>query len=112
MKANFRFFDLDARKELEGIGQFFPNWRSSKEENVVILSPHDDDGILGAGYAILASLAQGAHVRVVIFNRGDAGYSNASEKATIVETRRHETTAAYRALGIPPEHLLRLELPD
>jgi hypothetical protein len=112
MKGNFRFFDLDARKELEGIGQFFPNWRSSKEENVVVLSPHDDDGILGAGYAILASISQGAHVHVVIFNRGDAGYSKASEKATIVETRKLETTSAYRALGIPPERIFRLELPD
>jgi hypothetical protein len=112
MKGNFRFFDLDARRELEGIGQFFPDWRSSKEENVVIFSPHDDDGILGAGYAILASLSQGAHVHVVIFNRGDAGYSNVSDKTTIVETRKHETAAAYRSLGVPPERVLRLELPD
>nr|MDO8084204.1 PIG-L family deacetylase [Candidatus Sigynarchaeum springense] len=112
MSLDFHFFDLDARREMAGIGEFFPKWRSSNEEAVVILSPHDDDAILGAGYAILASLSQDARVRVVIFHKGDAGYSSASEKATIVETRKHETEAAYRALGIPPEHLLRLELPD
>ncbi len=112
MNRDFRFFDLDARRELADIGQFFPDWRAMKEEHVVILSPHDDDAILGAGYAILASLFQGAHVHIVIFHKGDAGYSIAADKATIVETRKHETTAAYRALGIPPEHLLRLELPD
>ncbi|MEX2682520.1 MAG: PIG-L deacetylase family protein [Candidatus Sigynarchaeota archaeon] len=112
MSLDFRFFDLDARRELAGISEFFPNWRSPKEETVVILSPHDDDAILGAGYAILASLAQGARVRIVIFHRGDAGYSTESEKSTIVGTRKRETEAAYRVLGISPEYLLRLELPD
>ncbi len=112
MSRDFRFFDLDARRELASIGQFFPNWSTSNEENVVIFSPHDDDAILGAGYAILASISQGARVHIVIFQKGDAGYSKVSEKATIVETRKHETEAAYRALGVPPEHILRLELPD
>ncbi|MBN2152924.1 MAG: PIG-L family deacetylase [Candidatus Lokiarchaeota archaeon] len=112
MNRDFRFFDLDARRELAGIGGFFPGWRARDEENVVVFSPHDDDAILGAGYAMLASLSHGASVHVVIFHKGDAGYSHASEKATIVETRKQETEAAYRALGIPPERLLRLELPD
>ncbi|NMC07700.1 MAG: PIG-L family deacetylase [Candidatus Lokiarchaeota archaeon] len=112
MTSHFRFLDLDARRELDGIDQFFPEWRVGKEENVVVLSPHDDDGILGAGYAILASLSQGAQVHVVIFHKGDAGYSIPSDKESIVETRKHETVKAYRTLGIQPEHVLRLEVPD
>jgi hypothetical protein len=112
MNRGFRFFDLDTKKELQGIRQFFPHWRASEGENVVIFSPHDDDAILGASYVMLASLAENAQVHVVIFHKGDAGYSNVTDKATIVGIRARETEAAYRTLGIPPERVLRLELPD
>ena len=78
----------------------------------MVFSPHDDDGILGAGYAILAALANGAQVYVAIFCDGWAGYSTPEESATIVEQRRRETVAAYGALGIPEEHIVRFDYPD
>ena len=89
----------------------FPGWQVG-EERVLVFSPHDDDGILGAGYAILAALAGGADVYVAIFCDGWAGYSTPEEAATIVERRRGETVAAYGALGIPEDHIVRFDYPD
>ncbi len=89
----------------------FPDWQAG-EERVVVFSPHDDDGILGAGYAILAALADGAEVYVAIFCDGWAGYSTPEEAATIVERRREETVAAYGDLGIPEDHIVRFDYPD
>lgn len=39
----------------------FPGWEA-EDEHVAVISPHDDDGLLGAGYAILAALANEAEV--------------------------------------------------
>lgn len=39
----------------------FPGWEA-EDEHVAVISAHDDDGLLGAGYAILAVLANEAEV--------------------------------------------------
>lgn len=111
MNPAFRFFDLDARAELQGIEALFGDWIAG-EESIVIFSPHDDDALLGAGYLILAGLAAGARVHVVIFHKGDAGYSDATFKSIIVETRKVETAAAYAVLGLDDSSITRLDLPD
>ena len=76
------------------------------------MSPHDDDAIIGAGYAMLAAKEAGADVYVVIFCRGDAGYSTVEEKTTIEEVRTKETYDCYERLGIPHDHILRMNFPD
>lgn len=92
------------------INTIFPNF--GQQEVLAVMSPHDDDAILGAGYAILAAQQAGAEVYIVIFCRGDAGYSILAEKATIEHTRQVETDDCYLRLGIPKDHILRLNFPD
>ncbi len=107
----FRYYDLRRRTRSADIGLLFPGWRSG-DERVLILCPHDDDGILGAGYALLAAASSGAEVHVAIFCDGWAGYSRPEEAATIVATRRQEAVAAYREMGLGPEQIHRFDYPD
>lgn len=92
------------------INLLFPDF--GKEEVLAVMSPHDDDAIIGAGYAILAAQKAGAEVYIVIFCRGDAGYSTVGEKETIEDVRAAETVACYSRLGIPESRILRMNYPD
>jgi len=51
-------------------------------------------------------------VYVVIFCRGDAGYSTVEEKDTIEAVRQRETVECYGRLGVPEDHILRMNYPD
>jgi LmbE family N-acetylglucosaminyl deacetylase len=104
------FVDFGTGERGGDIGLLFPGWR--KGEAVAFLSPHDDDAVLGAGYLIRAVKKAGGLPFILIFCRGDAGYSSAREKKSIVARRRREAYAAYDALGVPPEDVIRFERPD
>ncbi|MBE7030485.1 MAG: PIG-L family deacetylase [Ruminococcaceae bacterium] len=106
----FQYFDVDKRTLSEDISALFPDF--GKEEVLAVMSPHDDDAIIGAGYAMLAAQKAGAEVYVVIFCRGDAGYSTIAEKETIEQVRMEETYDCYARMGIDKEHILRLNFPD
>ncbi len=73
----------------------FPDWRPG-DEHVVVLSPHDDDALLGAGYLILAALANGAKVSAVIFCDGRAGYSAPAGREAGVEVQCGEREEGRR----------------
>jgi len=107
----FVFYDLQGKVRSDSIDLLFPGWRGD-DEVVAVLSPHDDDAILGAGYLILAAQSFGAEVYVLIFCDGRAGYSFPEERETIVERRRRETVEAYSVLGIPQERVVRFDRPD
>ena len=107
----FTYYNLRRRTSSPDIDLLFPGWQSGNER-VVVLSPHDDDGVLGAGYLMLAALANGAQVYLVVFCDGWAGYSTPAEKASILARRRRETVEAYRLLGLDEEHILRFDYPD
>ena len=104
------FVDFRASARGKDIGVLFPGWTAG--ERVAFFSPHDDDVALGAGYLVLAVLAAGGIAEVIIFCRGDAGYSTVEEKETIVATRRAEALAAYNLLGIPSDNIHFFGLPD
>lgn len=106
----FTYCDTNTRQRTDDIGLLFPGFGS--DEVLVVMSPHDDDAIIGAGYAMLAAQAAGAEVYVMIFCRGDAGYSTVEEKATIEQVRQKETDGCYGRLGIPADHIIRLNFPD
>jgi len=57
-------------------------------------------------------VADGAQVFVTIACNGHCGYSTPEEKDTIVDRRREEAYLGYEVLGVPRDHILRLELPD
>ena len=107
----FRYYDLRAGRCSEDIALLFPEWRVG-DERIAIFSPHDDDAILGAGYALLAARAAGAEVYVFIFSDGRGGYSTAAEKDSITGRRRAESVKAYAALGIAESHIVRFDYPD
>lgn len=102
--------DVDARKwgTLETL---FPGWKGA-EESVCVFSPHDDDAILGCGYAMRAALDAGARVTVIVVCDGGCGYSTPAEKDGIVERRQRETLECYGEFGIPEGDVLFLGFPD
>lgn len=107
----FEYYDLRKRTKSASIDAVFPGWEG-ENETIAVFSPHDDDGILGAGYAILAALENKAEVYVFVFCDGRAGYSAVSQKNGIVKTRKKETDRAYRVLGIEKGNIIRFDLPD
>jgi len=111
MIDEYRFYDLRRGMGSPDISMLFPEWQDG-HERVLILSPHDDDALLGAGYAMLACQARGAEVHVCIFCDGRAGYSRPDQRETIVATRRSETLRAYSSLGLAKEQIHALGYPD
>jgi LmbE family N-acetylglucosaminyl deacetylase len=107
----FQFYDLRRRMGSPHIEMLFPAWQAERER-VMVFSPHDDDALLGAGYAIAACQAQGVDVHIAIFCDGSAGYSRPEDRHTIVKTRRVEAQAAYARLGVSAERLHWLAYPD
>jgi len=105
------FLDLGAGLKSRTPDPLFPGWTPGSER-VVIFSPHDDDALLGAGYLILAVLEESARVELVVFCDGRAGYSRVEERDTIVGWRKEECRRAYGRLGLPPDAITRLDLPD
>jgi LmbE family N-acetylglucosaminyl deacetylase len=105
-----RFIDFAASRESRRIDLLFPGWR--RGETVAFLSPHDDDVVLGAGYLVQAVRAAGGVPLVVVFCRGDAGYSRVEAKRAIVRVRRAEAKAAYATLGVARADLEFLGVPD
>ena len=106
----FAYADLNNGTVTGDIQMLFPDF--GKDEVLLIMSPHDDDAVIGAGYAMLAAKAAGADVYVMIFCRGDAGYSTVEEKSTIEEVRARETIDCYARMGIAADHIIRLNFPD
>lgn len=106
----FTYCNTDTNAVSQSIDQLFPGFGT--DEVLAVMSPHDDDAILGAGYAMLAAQQAGAQVYVVIFCRGDAGYSTVEEKDTIEEVRARETVECYSRLGVAADHILRMGFPD
>jgi len=104
------FVDFGTGARGGDIGILFPGWK--KGEAVAFLSPHDDDAALGAGYLLRSVKLAGGRPLVLVFCKGDAGYSKAEEKRSIVARRRREAVEAYGLLGVPPEDIHFFGRPD
>ena len=104
------FIDFPALARGQSLDLIFPGW--AEGERVAFYSPHDDDAALGAGYLIQAVLAQGGRPFVLVFCRGDAGYSTVEGKPAIVALRKQETLRAYAELGVAGTDILHLSAPD
>jgi hypothetical protein len=105
------YYDLARHLASRNIDLLFPNWRAG-DERVLVLSPHDDDALLGAGYAMHACQAEGAEVYVCILCDGRAGYSLVEERDNIVQVRVQESLRAYAAVGLDAQHVVHLGYPD
>jgi hypothetical protein len=107
---SFVFHDF-TRSARGGIELLWPEFAGAAE-SVAVISPHDDDALLGAGYLMLALREIGAAVRVLIVCDGRGGYSRVEDKAGMVERRKQEAAAAYHDLGLGPDDLAWLDIPD
>jgi LmbE family N-acetylglucosaminyl deacetylase len=92
-------------------------------DRIVIVAPHPDDEVLGAGGAIQQALAVGADVRVIYLTNGDHNqiafklynrslFLRPRQYLAFGERRRAEATAATGTLGLPADHLTFLGYPD
>lgn len=104
------FVDFTKLLKRGRIDLVFPGWK--KGEPVAFFSPHDDDAVLGAGYLILATVRSGGVPAVIVFCRGDAGYSTPAEKKSIVQRRKKEAIRAYGALGVREKDIHFFSIPD
>ena len=109
--SSFVYYDLDKGIRSTDISLIFDDW-SGEDERIAVLSPHDDDALLGAGYLLLAAMSEGCEPYVLIFCDGRGGYSSIDEKDKIVSIRRAESTNAYERLGIKRENIIRFDYPD
>ncbi len=92
-------------------------------DRIVVVAPHPDDEILGAGGAIQQAVAAGADVRVVYLTSGDHNqpafklylrqfHLSASQYIECGKLRQCESVAAMDLLGVPASHLTYLGYPD
>lgn len=81
---------------------------------LILIAPHPDDDILGCGGLIAAKVSRGARVRVIFLTDGAAshpGHPNLPA-AELVPQRKREALAALNALGVLPDQITFLDLPD
>ncbi|UDL95555.1 PIG-L family deacetylase [Lichenihabitans sp. PAMC28606] len=81
---------------------------------MLVLSPHPDDESLGCGGLIAAACHVGVPVDVLVLTDGAGSHPNSIRYPAkrLAAVRREETEQAARALGLAPEHVGHLGLPD
>jgi LmbE family N-acetylglucosaminyl deacetylase len=85
-----------------------PAWQP-QAEGLVIVSPHPDDEILGAG-GLIASYAQtGRRITLISVTDGEAAFP---EWEGLAKVRRGELESALNCLGASMVRVVRLGLPD
>jgi LmbE family N-acetylglucosaminyl deacetylase len=87
------------------------HWQG-QQERFIMVSPHDDDAVLGAGLLIQLAKRENVPVHILIVTDGSMGYCGAKEKDTIAEIRRKESFECYQSLGVPKENIIWLGFPD
>jgi LmbE family N-acetylglucosaminyl deacetylase len=81
---------------------------------LVVISPHPDDEILGSGALLHDAHRAGREILVLAVTDGEGSHPGSRQWAPseLGSTRASESEKALAVLGIPPEQLLRLGLPD
>lgn len=81
---------------------------------LVVLSPHPDDESLGTGGLISAACAAAQRAEVIVITDGSGSHphSQAFPRHRLIELRRTEVEAAGSLLGLAPDQMHHLGLPD
>ena len=85
--------------------------------NIVVVAPHDDDAILGAGGSIVRHLNHGDEVSVVVCTTGHSshmavlGITENPSPDEVARVRKQEMLAAMLYLDVPVGNLYFLEIP-
>jgi LmbE family N-acetylglucosaminyl deacetylase len=85
-----------------------PSW-TPPDGDLLVVAPHPDDEVLGAGGLMRAWVARGAKVSVLSVSDGEAAYP---ERRALGSVRREELTEALRRLCPTHVAVTRLGLPD
>ena len=91
------------------------DWRHlTGEQPFVVLSPHPDDESLGTGGLIALARRHDQDVAVILLTDGSKSHPNSTTypRERLIATRRSELNAAGHILGVAPERLIELGLPD
>jgi LmbE family N-acetylglucosaminyl deacetylase len=83
-----------------------------KKQHFLMISPHDDDAVLGAGLLIQLAKRENIPVYILIVTDGRMGYCSEDEKDSISEIRRNESYECYQSLGVPKKNIIWLGFPD
>lgn len=76
---------------------------------ILLIAPHPDDESLAAGGFIAAQRARGLEITVVAVTDGENAYP---QNSGLAKRRRTEQAKALARLGVEPECIVRLQLPD
>ena len=85
-------------------------WTPARRPTVVI-APHPDDEALAAGGLIAGLRELGVEVTVIAVTDGERAYGDAVDRS-LGQLREREQTAALARLGVAPDRIVRLRLPD
>ena len=82
--------------------------------SIVVVAPHPDDESLGCGGLIAEAGRIGISVRLVVVSDGAGSHPNSPSYPPdrLRELRERETLAATGHLGLDPQHITFLRLPD
>ena len=94
-----------------------------KDSRLLVIAPHSDDEILGAGGLIYKTLQNGGQVKVILITNGDGSISSAKanfmrlrpKPAQYIEfgyIRQQETIDALSLVGLSKEDIIFLGYPD
>jgi len=94
--------------------EWAPIWEAARpwqppDRPMLVISPHPDDEILGAGGLIGLQAARGIPLHVVAVTDGENAYRDGVD---IADRRSQEQTSALGRLGVTPSNLTRLKLTD
>ncbi|MGE3271365.1 MAG: PIG-L deacetylase family protein [Chloroflexota bacterium] len=80
----------------------------------LVVAPHPDDEVLGCGGVIALLRTAGLPVRVMVTSDGAASHpgSKAYPPAVLARLRRAESEAGLKLLGVQPDEVTFLALPD
>jgi len=112
-KEEFEFVRLVGNERRVGptLATVSRHWQGDKE-CFLMISPHDDDAVLGAGLLIQLSNRENVPVHILIVTDGSMGYCTTKEKDKIAEIRCNESFECYQSLGVPKENIIWLGFPD
>ncbi len=79
-------------------------------DNILVLSPHFDDDVIGCGGTLSKHILGGDKVTIVYLTDGRAGDPSFEDKALLEKTRKQEAIAATKILGI--DNLIFLDEPE
>lgn len=79
--------------------------------SLMVIAPHPDDEVIGAGAVILGALSREESVHLVYLTDGEAACPGQLAE-TVKQQRMNLTRLTAEAIGIPDAHLHYLHLPD